>query len=78
MNRSFLIIFIPALLVAAGYLYLGYQVPARAEIGLAVIVAAIAALRLKAMLQGRKSASAPRQEPPAPQLSDGPAAPHHP
>jgi uncharacterized membrane protein len=55
MNRSFLIIFIPALLVAAMYLALGYRPPTRVEIGLAVFVAAIAAYRLKAMLDIRKA-----------------------
>jgi len=64
MNKSFLIIFIPALLVAAMYLALGYRVPTRVEIGLAVVVAAIAAYRLKAMLQ-RDKAGARKELPPA-------------
>jgi len=55
MNRSFLIIFIPALLVAAMYLALGIYPPKRVEIGLAVVVAAIAAYRLKVMLDVRKA-----------------------
>jgi len=77
MNRSFLIIFIPALLVAAGYLYLGIRPPLRAEVGVAIFAAAVAALRLRAMLKDRKSprpeasppgASAPAS-PPATKLS---------
>jgi hypothetical protein len=55
MNKSFLIIFIPALLIAATYLALGYRPPTRVEIGLAVFVAAFAAYRLKAMLERDKS-----------------------
>ena len=51
MNRSFLIIFIPALLVAGMYLYLGIYPPKRIEIGLAIVVAAFAAYRLKVMLE---------------------------
>ena len=78
MNRSFLIIFIPALFVAVGYLYLGVRPPARAEIGLAIFVAAIAAFRLNAMLRGRKAVAPARQTPRTSQLPDGPAAPHHP
>jgi len=58
MNKSFLIIFIPALLVAAAYLAMGYRPPTRIEIGLAVFVAAIAAFRLKAKLDIRKAKSA--------------------
>ena len=49
MNKSFLIIFIPALLVAAMYLAVGIRPPTRVEIGLAIVVAAIAAYRLKVM-----------------------------
>ena len=55
MNRSFLIIFIPALLIAASYLAMGYRPPTRVEIGLAVVVAAIAAYRLKVMLERDKA-----------------------
>ena len=58
MNRSFLIIFIPALLLAAAYLAMGIRPPTRVEIGLAVFVAAIAAYRLKVMLDSRKAKSA--------------------
>jgi hypothetical protein len=57
-NRSFLIIFIPALLVAAMYLAMGMRIPTRVEIGLAVFVAAVAAYRLKVMLDIRKARSA--------------------
>jgi hypothetical protein len=78
MNRSFLIIFIPALLVAAAYLYMGFRPPARAEIGLAVFVAAVAAFRLKAMMQGRKAAASAAQAPAADsQAPAAPAAPKH-
>jgi hypothetical protein len=55
MNKSFLIIFIPALLIAAMYLALGIHPPTRIEIGLAVVVAAIAAYRLKVMLERDKA-----------------------
>ena len=54
MNRSFLIIFIPALLVAAGYLALGVRPPARVGIGVAVLVAAFAAYRIRVMIQRGK------------------------
>ncbi|HKM90860.1 MAG TPA: hypothetical protein VJX29_09600 [Candidatus Acidoferrales bacterium] len=56
MNKSFLIIFIPALLVAAGYLALGVRPPARVEIGIAVLVAAFAAYRIRVMIQRGKPA----------------------
>ncbi len=64
MNRSFLIIFIPALFVAAGYLYLGFRPPLRAEVVLAIFVAVIAALRLRAMLDAKKAkAGSPSAKP---------------
>ena len=67
MNRSFLIIFIPALFVAAGYLYLGIRPPLRAEIGVALFVVAIAVFRLKAKLhKGKPQGSASHA--PGPQL----------
>jgi len=76
MNRSFLIIFIPAVLVAAAYLYMGIRPPVRAEIGVALFAAVIAAIRLKAMLRGRKAvrpagAPAEGQAPPAGPLPGG-------
>jgi len=58
MNKSFLIIFIPALLVAAMYISLGIYPPRRIEIGVAIVVAAAAAYRLKLMLDARKARSA--------------------
>jgi len=79
MNRSFLIIFIPALFVAAGYLYIGIRPPLRAEIALGVFVAAIAAFRLKAKFSSRKSGapvarSGAGQTPPAGTASAAPGA----
>ena len=56
MNKSFLIIFIPALLASAGYLALGVRRPARIEIGIAVLVAAFAAYRIRVMVQRGKPA----------------------
>ena len=70
MNRSFLIIFIPALFVAAGYLYIGVRPPLRAEIALGVFVAAIAVFRLKAMLASRKSQAPAAPNPSAPQAAN--------
>jgi hypothetical protein len=67
MNRSFLIIFIPALLVGAGYLALGVRPPVRIEIGIAVLVAAFAAYRIRVMIQrGRPAERAAAPTPPAP------------
>jgi len=65
MNRSFLIIFIPALLVALMYVSLGICPPKRIEIGLAVAVAALAAWRLKWMLDRDKSGKAKSPTPSA-------------
>jgi ABC-type proline/glycine betaine transport system permease subunit len=55
MNRSFLIIFIPALLVAAMYLAMGIRPPTRVEIGIAIVAAVLGAWRLKLMLQRGKT-----------------------
>jgi len=56
MNKSFLIIFIPALLVGAGYLALGVRPPARVEVGIAVLALAFAAYRIRVMVQRGKPA----------------------
>lgn len=86
MNRSFLIIFIPALFVAAGYLYIGVRPPLRAEVALGIFVAAIAAVRLKAMLDSRKSPAPaarpnagqpPAALPPGTQVPPAPQAANH-
>jgi len=55
MNKSFLIIFIPALLVAAMYLAMGIYPPRRIEIGIAVVAAVLGAWRLKLMMQRGKT-----------------------
>jgi len=65
MNKSFLIIFIPALLVAAAYLALGVRPPARVEVGIAVVALAFAAYRLKVMLERGKT-DIKKAEPPLP------------
>jgi len=65
MNRAFLIIFIPALAVAAAYLYMGIHPPLRAEIGVAIFALAVAAVRIRFMLQSKKR-SAPAMRPAAP------------
>jgi hypothetical protein len=54
MNKSFLIIFIPALFVAAVYLAMGIRPPARVEIGVGVVAAAIAAYRIRVLIQRGK------------------------
>ncbi|HKO04119.1 MAG TPA: hypothetical protein VJW51_05205 [Candidatus Acidoferrales bacterium] len=56
MNKSFLIIFIPALLVAAGYLALGIRPPTRVEIGIAVFAVAFSVYRIRVMIQRGKPA----------------------
>jgi hypothetical protein len=71
MNKSFLIIFIPALLVAAMYLAMGIYPPKRIEIGIAIVAAVLGAWRLKLMLQrGKtgtpKAGTASPASPPAP------------
>ena len=65
MNKSFLIIFIPVLLVGAGYLALGVRPPARVEIGIAVLVAAFAAYRIRVMVQRGKTAERNALPPPS-------------
>ena len=65
MNRSFLIIFIPALLVGAGYLALGVRPPARVEVGIAVLAVAFAAYRIRVMVQRGKPAERNTVRPPA-------------
>jgi hypothetical protein len=71
MNRSFLIIFIPAVFVAAMYLFLGIYPPGRVLIGIAVLAAGFAAYGIRVWLKRGKAAAQPA--PPAP-----PAASHTP
>jgi mannose/fructose/N-acetylgalactosamine-specific phosphotransferase system component IIC len=88
MNRSFLIIFIPALLVAAGYLYLGIRPPMRAGIGIAIFAVVVAVIRLRFMLQSKRAAGAAarsggQQNPsgtqlPSPPVTPAPPAANHP
>jgi len=56
MNKSFIIIFIPAVFVAIMYVSLGIYPPRRIEIGLAIIAAALGAYRVRAMMMKRGKA----------------------
>ena len=60
MNKSFLIIFIPAVIVAGMYLYLGIYPPKRIEIGIAILAAALGAWRIRWMMMKRGRADAPK------------------
>ena len=51
MNRSFLIIFVPAVFVAAMYLSLGIYPPRRVWIGVAVVTAGLAAWGIRTWLK---------------------------
>ena len=68
MNKSFLIIFIPALLVAAFYVSLGIYPPRRIEIGIAIVAAAIGAYRIRWMIMKRGTEKLQKAD------SDAPAA----
>jgi len=70
MNRSFLIIFIPALFVAAGYLAMGIRPPARVGIGIAVFAAGFAFYRIRVMIRrGKPAEPKASSAPPATKLS---------
>jgi hypothetical protein len=60
MNKSFLIIFIPALIVAAMYLSLGIYPPRRIEIGIAIVAAALGAWRIRWMMMKRGRSDTPK------------------
>ena len=67
MNKSFLIIFIPALIVAAMYISLGIYPPARVWIGLGIFAIAIGAYWLRAIRRrGNPEAPGPAAPPATP------------
>ncbi len=71
MNRSFLIIFIPAVFVAAMYLLLGIYPPLRVLVGIAVVLAGGAAYgiwmwRKRGKTAAQNAAPAPPAAAPAP------------
>jgi len=74
MNRSFLIIFIPALIVAAMYISLGIYPPARVWIGLGIF-AAIGAYRLRAIRRRGHPEASGLAEPPATPAAGASASP---
>jgi hypothetical protein len=53
MNRSFLIIFVPAVFVAAMYVSLGIYPPARVWVGIALFATAVGMYRVRAMMHKR-------------------------
>ena len=72
MNKSFLIIFIPAVLVAAMYLYMGIYPPRRVWIGVVIVAAALGAYRIRVMMQrGKTGRITPDPTPSAPAALSG-------
>jgi hypothetical protein len=53
MNKSFVIIFVPAVFVAIMYVSLGIYPPGRVWLGIALFVAAVAAYRVRWMMLKR-------------------------
>ena len=56
MNKSFIIIFIPAVFVAIMYISLGIYPPGRVWVGIALFAAALGAYRVRAMMMKRGKA----------------------
>jgi len=77
MNKSFFIIFIPAVFVAAMYISLGIYPPARVYLGICLFALALGIYRVRAMMhkRGRLDRPAPPAPPAAPAATE-PTAQH--
>ena len=79
MNKSFLIIFIPAVFVAAMYLFLGIYPPARVLTGAGVVAAGLAVWGIRAWRKrGRTAPPGSAAAAPPPSSSAAPGAPASP
>jgi len=68
MNRSFIIIMIPAVFVAAMYISLGIYPPARVYVGIFLFALALGIYRVRAMRMKRGNAGAQKTGPVSPAL----------
>ena len=78
MNRSFLIVFIPAVFVAAMYLSLGIYPPARILIGLAVVTVGLAAWGIRTWIKRHRTVPPGGAAAPPPTTTASPAPPASP
>ncbi|HVN09334.1 MAG TPA: hypothetical protein VMV61_10190 [Patescibacteria group bacterium] len=78
MNKSFLIIFIPAVLVAAMYLFLGIYPPVRVLAGVAMVAAGLAAWGIRTWMKRSGTVPASTAAAPSPTTPTPPAAPASP
>jgi len=72
MNRSFIIILIPAVFVAAMYISLGIYPPARVYVGIFVFALALGIYRVRALRMKRGNADASGRPPTQPALPGAP------